>query len=354
MSLPPHLPPPTSDIAKHHSWQRLKLIGVATFFGLLAGVAGAAVVVALVSSETTAGYGFVITTHPVATAPTLDAAVLKKIDPTLLTVYSRATTLGNVTTLDPADRLADGVVGVSSGWLVAAMPNYDGHYKDWRMLGSDGALYRTNKVLFDHRLGLAFVSLMRVTSTSDVADAPFKVAVFSSVSDIPTTVFVFQGGRFVASTLLTNKQAGSAHLEMVPGKTATFSGSFIAGSVVVDGSGEMLGFVADANMFVPAVTVPSLFTGIDDRNSITYLSWGAEGWYSDEKPLLVNGDSIVGFVVSKVAPTSLLRRGDIITEVNGRPTHFGTVWYTQSEPSTRLTVLRSGKKIVLMVVPIVL
>ena len=43
---PPHLPPPSCNLETHRRLRRLKILGAATFFGLIAGLTGASMMIA--------------------------------------------------------------------------------------------------------------------------------------------------------------------------------------------------------------------------------------------------------------------------------------------------------------------
>lgn len=348
MTLPPHLPPPTCSVSQHRSWQNLKVILVATFFGMIAGVAGAAVVSVSISQNFSFGTSWVIASHGAATL-TLDKSIVKRISGTVFTVYGKASTLGGVSYFDGIDRLGDGVIGVSSGWLVLPLTNYTGTFKDWRILSPDQEVYRADRVLYDKEVGLAYIRMVRLTVLPQTTQEQFKVAPFYTSLSLPTDVFVLVGGQWLPTTLVSSKVVRPSHLETVPAKNMQVVGNFAPGSLAIDAAGSVVGFVREANTLTPAFAVDNVLTNIDERTSITYPTWGVEGWFSDEKPLLVNGELQNGFLVVKVNGSSLLKRGDIILTVNGRPADFATVWYTMNDSQSTVVVLRNGKQVALRV-----
>lgn len=349
MTVPPHLPPPTCNVKQHRTWQNLKVILMTTFFGMLAGVAGAALVVMSFVQDISLGTSWVIASHGSSAPATLDSAVLKRISGTTFSIYSKASTIGGVSYFDLSDRLSDGVVGVSSGWLVAPLNSYSGTFKDWRILSDDQEVYRADRVLYDKRVSLAYIHLVRLVALPQATQEQFKVAPLYTSLTSPTTVFVAVGGQWLPATLVASKITSPSHLETVPASSVQAVGIFAPGSLVVDTTGSVVGFIREAGALTPAFVVDAVLTGIDDRTTITYPTWGVEGWYSQEKPLLVNGELRTGFLVTKVEVGSVLKRGDIVLSVDGRPADFASVWYTMNTPQSTLVVLRNGKEISLTI-----
>ncbi len=350
MITPPHLPPQTCVISHHRSWQRIKLVIISTLFGALAGLTTAALFAAFFTTFTLSPEGFVVTSH---TTPegSVSEAVNRRVASTVFTLYKKSSTLGGVTYLDPTDRLAEAVVGVSSGWLVASVPAYDGMFKDWRVVGEEGALFEVTKVLYDKYLGLAYVRVERLLPAGDSSEEQLKVALFTTSFDAPSVVFVRRGGELVPTRLVpADSRLFTAHLDTVPTARYTLRDSFPAGSVVVNADGAVLGFVRQDNRLIPTATVGSILAGISDRPVVTYRTLGVEGWFSDEAPLYTGAQSFDGLLVTRVLSSSSgLRRGDTIREINGRPVRFETIWYTSNEPTARLKVFRAGKELELTV-----
>jgi hypothetical protein len=323
---------------------------ISTLFGALAGLTTAALFAAFFTTFTLSPEGFVVTSHATS-EETVSETVNRRVASTVFTLYKKSSTLGGVTYLDPADRLAEAVVGVSSGWLVASVPAYDGAFKEWRVVGDEGVLFNVTKVLYDKYLGLAYVRVERLLPANDSSEEQLKVALFTTSFDVPSTVFVRRGGELVSTRLVpADSRLFVAHLDTVPTARLALRDSFPSGSVVVNAEGAVLGFVRQDARLIPTATVGSVLAGISDRSAVTYRTLGVEGWFSDEASLYAAAQSFEGFLVTRVLiPSSGLRRGDTIREINGRPVRFETIWYTSNEPTARLKVVRSGKEIELTV-----
>lgn len=342
---PPHLPPPTCNVSRHHQWQRLKIIAISTFFGLLAGLSGAAVTVALIWPNSDVTAAFVSRIPRSAVSPLeINDLVVRQLAGTTFEIYKKASLMSGVQYLAPADRLATGVVGVSSGWLIAAMPENDrGLVSDWQVLGEDGAVYGVAKVLLDSRAGLTYVKLTPSVNARG-SQEQFRVAQFESTLIEPGVVFVWQAGTWVPTVLQTIGAVGAPapHHDMVTALRYELADAFPRGSVVMTSKGVVVGMVTSDTQVVPTVSVVSMLSGIDDRTSITYPTFGLEGWFSDEWPLIVGGERVTGFLVSRVNGKAPLKRGDIIQEVNGRPVDFATWWSTRGDNEVVVEVLRAG------------
>lgn len=357
MTFPPHLPPPVCNLSHHHQWQRLKIIGVATFFGLGAGISGAAVLLGWIWP----GFGgedvYLSARRPgiLARQSAEDRAVGRMAEK-VFSLYQKSGLQNGVRLLNPADHIGDGIVGVTSGWLIAYLPDFDGRFRDWAIAGPNGSLYRAVKVLSDRRSGVAYIKIARFESSGSVSKAEqFKATTFADAPEKFDDVYVRQGGQWLSTFAAGDAPAASAEsrLDAAPSPAASLSESFKNGSLAVDAQGNFIGFVVNEGALLPATTFTRVLSGIEDRARITYRTLGAEGWFSDRRPLFADGERVSGFLVNRiVAPKTALRKGDLILEINGRPMTERNLWYTIGDKSVRLKVLRGGKEIELEVMPV--
>jgi S1-C subfamily serine protease len=108
----------------------------------------------------------------------------------------------------------------------------------------------------------------------------------------------------------------------------------------------MIGFIRDRAIVMSMVNENYFLNGIEDKKQILYPSLGVEGWFSDEKIIVVNEEKISGFVVTKVdGNKQLFQKGDIILQVNGRPADRTNMWYTINNQKVRVSIWRSGSTI---------
>lgn len=354
MVFPPHLPPPSCNIEQHHRWERIKVLVVATAFALFAGIVGALVVIGWVWPNLAEGGSWLVTRSRSAAAAPTDA-VQAEAREKFFTIYRKAATINGVVSLARADRLAVGTTVTSDGWLVSYLPGYDGAYQNWIIVGPHGFLYNADQAVFDKRSNMIFVKLASLRSGGRPAGEQFKVATFSTAPERSAAAFVWQDGNWFPTSVvgLTTDLAADSHLDTAPVSVARLQGNFTVGSPVIDDQGDFLGILATTNEILPAPFIGNALQGIQEQGHPVYRSLGAEGWFSDERPLAVNGQPVAGFLVARVlANKSVLRKGDIIEEVDGRSLNSALMWYTNASPKVHVKVLRTGK-ILEMDVPVI-
>lgn len=353
MSFPPHLPPPTCSIPRHRQWQRIKILLVATFFGLCAGISGAAVLIGWVwpGPGESGNWAFTSNSSITSRGQSIDK-VRSRMGDTLFTLYAKATTLSGNVSLASGDRVADGVLVVSSGWLLAYVPNFDGWYKDWVIANQSGALYRAQKVFFDKRSGLVYVKIAALHPKAPAGQEQFKVAAFADVPQKFDDALAWQDGAWYPTYLLGSAPGAvsDSHLDTAPAEAFVLNSIFKSGTLVVNSDGAVIGFVKNGGLILPVAFTTHFLSSIEGRTAVVYPSLGVEGWFSSEKLLILHDQLSVGFTVNRsVGNRALWRRGDIILEINGRPMTSANVWYTIGEKSVRAKVLRGGKEIDLSV-----
>lgn len=330
------------------------MIGAATFFGLCAGVTGAAVLLGWIWPGFGGEYAYLSARQPASLARQAVADEAKvKIAEKVFSIYQRSTLLGGVRSLDPSDHIADGVVGVTSGWLVGYVPGFNGRFKDWIIVGPTASLYQATKVLADKRSGLIYIKIARLTPAgSSVFAEQFKVAAFTDTAETFDDILVLEDGQWYSTFLgkAVGAVSGSSYLDTAPSYNFTLPTPFKNGSLAIDGQGNVIGFVVGGSKLMPISFLTGVLEGIEERPRVTYPTLGVEGWFERDRPLFVNGAPTVGFLVNAiVAGRSGLRKGDVVLEINGRPMTFRNLWYTIGDKTVRLKVLRAGKAIELEV-----
>ena len=348
---PPHLPPPTCNVEQHRQWRRLKYIGVATFFGLLAGVTGAAVAVAFIWPYSDVTTAIVSRIPRFETSAKLNEETARLLAGTIFEVYEKSVMIGAVQYVAPQDRLGSAVVGVSAGWLVASVPDFDGSFKDWRVLSETGNLFQVERVLPDHDMGLLYIKIKPLRPEAG-SQEQLKVVQFASTVASPSLAFVRESGGWMPANVL-GVAAGDVlvgHSDLTTALRIILGGRFRDGSVVVSSDGTVLGFVEDSNRVVPALGAVSMLTGIEDRKSLSYPSIGVEGWFNEEWPILIDSERVDGFFVNRVVGKTPLKRGDILSQVNGRPVTFQNWWSLRNEREITVEVLRQRQTILITLI----
>ncbi|MEK7624869.1 MAG: hypothetical protein AAB467_00795 [Patescibacteria group bacterium] len=341
---PPHLPPPFSNIRNHQQFERLKIILVATFFGLLAGLSGASMLLGWIWPLTGGGDNFFLSRSSSGVPrEQLQARAQAKIADEIFTIYQKATVLGAARYFSELDKVADAVMGVTSGWVVAYAPNFVGLNKEWVAVAENGSLYNVSRPLFDRRTGLLYLKLSR----AGVSDQQFRVVNFNSGLKQYDEVFVFQDGQW-HSTMVTgqSRDVAASHLDSVLTPAYSLNDKFRTGSVVIDVGGNLIGFVNDHSVLTTLTVEDYFLNGIENKKVLTYRSFGVEGCYTDEKLLVMNDEKLTGFIVNRVlANKQFFQKGDIILKVDGRPADRTNVWNSLLNSSVRVSIWRNGKVI---------
>lgn len=343
MSFPPHLPAPSCDIDKHHKWQRLKIIFVATFFGLIAGLTGASMILGWILPTIGDG-GWTLGGNLTAPRAQLDDRVQREMADKIFTVYQKLSLTGNTGYLSADDKLADAALVTSDGWAVAYLPNFDGRYKDWRVLGSRGILYHVDRALLDKRTGLIYLKIVSPENISSTNEQ-FKVVTFGEARGQTDNVFSLQDNSWHAAFILAAAPFfNESHLDTAPALAYALNVNFRAGSLVVDNQGRMVGVITKNNLLMPAVVAAHILPGLQDKKRVVYPSLGVEGWLSEERTIILNEEKVTGFFVNKIlVANTTLRRGDVILEIDGHAVGLDNLWYNTIGAKVRLKVLRGGK-----------
>lgn len=350
---PPHLPPPTCDVERHRQWERVKFLLVATFFGLAAGISGAAVLLGWIWPNFNDGINWLIARSPLATTRAdLQISVETKMRDKIFAVYKKETIVGGAAYFSPSDKVGDAVVAVNSGWILMRLPTLDVRTKDWVVVANDGTLFHFGKTLVDKRAGILYALLTPVDDVAARSQEQFRVTTFNTTISNYDALYIFQDNQWLPATNygLVPRINNDHHLDSVHGDVFNLNNSFKNDSIVIDGQGNLVGFVIDSTTVLPVWSAGNFLNGISERQKIIYPSLGVEGWYSSEKILVVDNEKISGFIVDVVSGNKTqFQRGDIISAVNGRPLTADSLWYTTVGDTLRVQVLRSGKLIELLV-----
>jgi hypothetical protein len=343
---PPHLPPPFSDIARHRQWERLKLILVSSTFGVIAGLSGAAMLVGWVWPSVINNDDYLFNSNAIsAPREQIRLRAQNKIVDKMFSVYQKSTALSKANYFSESDRVGEGVMSVTSGWLVMYNPKFDGKISGWLAVAENGSIYSVAKSLFDKRSGVVYLKIEPRVVKPGVTNEQFKVATFSEALKQYDELFVFQDGRW-NSTMTTGQVSATevSHLDSASSYIYNLVDSFKDGSVVIDVSGNMVGFVVHGSAALSLVNENYFLNGINEKTQIVYPSLGVEGWYGDEKLIIINEEKISGFIVSRVLGNrQIFQKGDIILEINGRPMNRENLWSNINEQRVRISLLRNGE-----------
>lgn len=345
-TFPPHLPPPEASVSQHRQWQRIKYILFIVFFGFISGVCGAAVLLSwiwpyLVGQNLDLGQS-----NNNFRRLTLDSRAAHDANDRLATIFRRADIIGSTAVLNNLNRLGYGLVVSSDGWLAAGNNSWPSNFNSWQVLFADGSIKPVVKLIYDQQANLAYLKVGDRAGKPNDAGTPLKAATFYDQNTPLEDVFIWQEGNWRHAAVLEQSynKASSAHLDSAPTKKYLVEGMFSVGLPVVDIQGRFAGFMTSANEFAPAENITRFLPAVLSRGVIEYPSLGVDGWYNEETPILINGSRQSGFIVTRVWLNSVLKRGDVINEVNGQAVSASNWWYAiNGNQQVNLKVTRGGK-----------
>jgi len=341
---PPHLPPPVCNLSAHYIWSRLKFLCFVSFIGLIAGLSGASILAGWILPNFTGDSSWysISANNSNGVRLQLSDQVYNEISSRVLTIYSKISDTKDTQYLDKINIIGEAIILSTDGWVVLYQPDFKGVYKNFIALAKDGKTYQVESAIFDKFSGMLYIK---------IKDAQFKVIGFTDSISIPDKFFVLQNG-YWKNTALNNKTIApflNPHLDTAPVAVFTLDDQFNAGAIVTNSQGKIAGFVTKDNQLLPSVYITRTMSEVLSSNKLVYYSLGIDGWYSEEKPIILKNQQITGFYVVKVWSTNnLLLNGDIITKINGRDfiVENNNLWYDlNNNQSISLTVLRNGKTI---------
>lgn len=343
--VPPHLPSPSCSIDHHRKWQRIKILLVAVLFGLIAGASGASMILGWVWPGIGGGDTWIMSQGVNnLSRDFLEDRVRSEIEDRFGSVYRDLSSVGGINYLNVDKKIGEAAFISSDGWLALYYPNYDGNYKNWRVLLKNGSSFSVSKAIRDTNSNLVYLKI-----SHSEPGAQFKVINFVDNVKLQEDVFVFNAGSWRHAVVVNkvNRSFHLPHLDSAPSMAVELSENFNAGDLVVDSQGKVVGLVTAGRYVLPSYYVAGMLPAILSAQKISYLTLGAYGWFSQEQPVLIKNEQLTGFVVTRVfAGDNSLKAGDIILEINGQLVTGDNLWYNIiSNKSVKLKVLRKDKTI---------
>lgn len=342
-SIPPHLPPPVCDIEKHREWRRLKMFFVVTAVGLLAGISGAAVSVGWIWPIYGGGDTWVDSRigSSVSEVQTEERVFKERVIGRIVSVYEGASVLGSANFFDAQKKIGDAMVIGSDGWLAMYFSGYSGNFKKWQVLANNGTVYKLEKAVADPQSGLLFIKVV-IKDGSTIAD---RVMDLNYIVDSGDQVLVYQKDNWYRGAIGYREftAISPVHIDTAPVVFYTLEGVFDVGSIAVSEQGKVAGIVARNNLLLPNVYLSRILPSVLEKERVVYPSLGVDGFYSEERPIILKEEQVKGFLVSRVwGKESPLRRGDVILEINGQVLGPDVLWYNIFSKTIKLKVWRAG------------
>ena len=333
---PPHLPPKTSNIEFHRLWQRLKILLAIVVFSLVAGMSGASMMLGWIWPRFAEGDTWITSYNsPGLSRAQLENHIREEVSSRIVTVHRGLSSLSGTNFLNK--KIGDGIMLSSDGWLAMYQPNYDYNFKNLYIVTGDGKVWQPEKAVLDKYSGILYVK---------IKDGQFKVSGFNDENSALDDVFIFHNSYWYhGSVLYPSLSYQVPHLDSAPVLSYSLNGSFNVGEVVINNQGRVVGFVTEKNLLLPSFYLTRILPKVLSQQALSYPSLGVDGWFGDEQTIISEKTKIQGFMVTSVwSASNLLRRGDVLLEVNGRIVTPDNLWYNINNNQTvNVKILRGGK-----------
>ncbi len=352
---PPHLPPPSSSLRLHRFSKRFIFCLTILFLGVIAGGSGAAMMLGWIWPVVGVGeMGINSFSRPTIHSP-VDETIRKETLDKMVTVYRAPTMVGEVSLLNPADRLGEAVALSSEGWFVMhAKEGDDANNKNLRVVTPSGVIYLVEKVFFDRYGGFLYFKISGLMQGVHL----FKPVEFAQNTEIGDDFFWVRDDSWLPATVERIRPFSELdeHLDSISPhiyfSNRTNGPSF--DGLAMNASGKLVGFFTSDGELIPATRFIQSVSTVLSQGVVNYRSLGVMGWYSAETPFWTENSNPNGFLVTKVlAKNSVLKRGDVLVEVNGDVADFDHVWYHLNHGNELNVKILRNKKLLQFLVPII-
>jgi hypothetical protein len=345
MTVPPHLPAPACNVSNHRQWQNIKILLLAVFFGLFAGLTGAAILLGWVWPSGGSVQNLIgASSGNLLSRETLSDNVRAESEDRLGAVYREISTSANLSYLNPDKKIGEAAFISSDGWMALYYPHYDGAYKNWKVVLKNGSVLNVVRAVRDRYSNLIFIKV-----NPNNPGQQFKVANFSDSLKVSQDLYAYGASAWHHGIVENYLSQASdwPHLDTAPTIVYEVNTKLAPGSWVVDNDGRFVGVVNDNGQVMVSRYIVAILPGILGAQKLAYHTLGLEGWYSAERPIVINGELVNGFAVSKnIFGNTLLKSGDIILQVSGQLANAENLWYNiVNNRSLNLKIWRRGKVI---------
>ena len=316
-------------------------------FGLVAGITGASILVGWIWPSIAGEDLMAISqTRNARARQELDAKVREeKVNGRFAEVYSTSVPFGQTVTLGVGDKLGEAMIVGSDGWLALYRPAGIVNYKNWRVILADGSFYKLENALFDKYSGFAYLKLaknkvagqdsIQLNNLVDYREAELKAG---------DDIYIWQNNNWYHGLATYAIRAGKTipHLDTAPNEFFALDDVYNVGAVAINSQGRVVGVVTEKHLLLPITDLARILPRVLSEQKIFYPTLGMEGWFSSEQPVVYNMQELSGFAISRVFAGTSLKKGDVITKINGETVSMDKMWYAKDQV-LRLEVWRNGK-----------
>lgn len=342
MTVPPHLPPPSCNISDHRKWERIKILLISVFFGLLSGITGASLMIGWLWPDLGGGNTWIFSqNYKVSPRNEIDEKVRAEFEDRIGMVYRDITNASGVDYFSQDKKIGEAIFVSSDGWLVLVHPNFDGNFKNWQVLLKNGEARTVDLALKDNYSNLVYLKI-----SPDDQGSQYKVVNLNDEAKINEDVFVHSDGAW-RHAIISNKITKSSrlpHLDTAPATTVELNQNFNVGDIVVGSQGKLVGMINNGRYTLLNQYISGALPKILSGEKVSYRTLGTFGWFSDEQPLIINNEKVSGYYVARILDNTKLKVGDLILEINGQVANSDNMWYNISgNQNQKLKVLRKNK-----------
>lgn len=315
----------------------MKILGIVVVFGILAGMSGSAMMLGWIWPSVEPSAWVSQYTRPGFSKDQLEDRVASEAVSKILSVHRGTIGSGAVNSL--SKKIGDALVIGSDGWLALYFPSYAGDFKNLNALSSSGTVFQPVSAVFDKYTGILYLKL---------DSGQFKIFGFGNDLANLDDVFVYQD--YWRHAVVVNREYSAIsmpHLDASPILAFELDQQFAPGSIAINNQGRIVGLISGRGLLLPSAYITNVMPQVLSKKTISYLSLAVEGWFSDEQPIIRQDEKIGGFMVAKVLNQgNLIKKGDVILEIEGRVVTPENLWYNILNNKTFKTkVLRNGKEI---------
>lgn len=341
----PHLPPKTCNIELHKKIQTLPWMLFVVLLAFISGVTAALATVAWIAPIVVVDQPlFSLGNNRQVTQVEIDPLILRQSKQRLLTVYDKRKKVADKFYSDE-DILFQAMLLSSDGWAVAYYSSHvSGESKNWEIIDYQGVSYNPEKVFKDPVSNLLYLNVdgnsFRITSFVDWNEIAVETDFWSLSGRDEKYIFVKD---------LVKKDLDKARPIWQPQYDYELSEELAIGSLLLDGSGRLAGFVGENKEVVASWYIEQQVSSVLSKGTVEYSSLPVKGYIVKDAL-----QQQPGFYVT-VSPTkstsSTLGVGDIVLLVDNKPVDspdFARHIFLAPD-SVEVRLLRKGEEVGIMV-----